>query len=130
MTAIVSPAEKVKQFPPSPGVYLMKDAQGVVLYIGKAKNLRNRAGHYFTKAGAEDSYRRPCETHRRRRFCARRKRSGLRSFSKRRSVEDVRPRFNVELHRLPGPAARRPLQDARAEGNCPSSTRSTAPPWP
>src|SRR2546421_982054 len=48
------PSEKVKQFPPSPGVYLMKDAQGVVLYAGKAKNLRNRAGHYFTKAGAED----------------------------------------------------------------------------
>jgi excinuclease ABC subunit C len=54
MAAIVSPADKVKQFPPSPGVYLMKDAQGVVLYIGKAKNLRSRAGHYFTKAGAED----------------------------------------------------------------------------
>ena len=54
MAATVSPAEKVKQFPSSPGVYLMKDAQGVVLYIGKAKNLRNRAGHYFTKAGAED----------------------------------------------------------------------------
>src|SRR2546423_154408 len=49
-----SPCEKVKQFPPSPGVYLMKDAQGRVLYIGKAKNLRNRAGHYFTKAAAED----------------------------------------------------------------------------
>jgi excinuclease ABC subunit C len=54
MAAIVSPAEKVKNFPATPGVYLMKDAQGVVLYIGKAKNLRNRAGHYFTKAGAED----------------------------------------------------------------------------
>ncbi len=48
------PAEKVKQFPASPGVYLMKDAQGVVLYVGKAKNLRSRAGHYFTKAAAED----------------------------------------------------------------------------
>jgi excinuclease ABC subunit C len=48
------PAEKVKQFPTTPGVYLMKDCQGVVLYVGKAKNLRNRAAHYFTKAAAED----------------------------------------------------------------------------
>jgi excinuclease ABC subunit C len=49
-----APRDKVKQFPPSPGVYLMKDAQGRVLYVGKAKNLRNRAGHYFTTAAAED----------------------------------------------------------------------------
>jgi len=46
------PAEKVKQFPTSPGVYLMKDVQGRVLYVGKAKNLRNRAAHYFLKAAA------------------------------------------------------------------------------
>ncbi len=52
--APVPPAEKVKQFPTAPGVYLMKDAQGVVLYVGKAKNLRNRASHYFTQAAAED----------------------------------------------------------------------------
>src|SRR6516225_5127252 len=50
-----SPAEKVKQFPAAPGVYLMKDTQGRVLYVGKAKNLRNRAGHYFTQAAAIDS---------------------------------------------------------------------------
>src|SRR5256885_17036810 len=49
-----SPADKVKQFPAAPGVYLMKDAQGRVIYVGKAKNLRNRTGHYFTKAAAED----------------------------------------------------------------------------
>src|SRR5437667_1849829 len=48
------PSEKVKQFPAGPGVYLMKDAQGRVLYGGKAKNLRNRAAHYFSKAAAED----------------------------------------------------------------------------
>src|SRR5438093_7097325 len=48
------PCEKVKQFPPSPGVYLMKDREGRVLYAGKAKNLRNRASHYFTQAAAED----------------------------------------------------------------------------
>src|SRR5437763_2795070 len=48
------PGEKVKLFPTAPGVYLMKDAQGRVIYVGKAKNLRNRAGHYFTQAAAED----------------------------------------------------------------------------
>lgn len=46
--------EKVRQFPTTPGVYLMKDAQGRVIYIGKAVNLRSRAGSYFTKAAAED----------------------------------------------------------------------------
>lgn len=50
----LSPEEKVKQFPSAPGVYLMKDGQGRVLYVGKAKNLKNRASHYFTKAGRED----------------------------------------------------------------------------
>ena len=49
-----APAEKVKSFPTTPGVYLMKDSTGVVLYVGKAKNLRNRAAHYFTKAALED----------------------------------------------------------------------------
>src|SRR5262245_26965146 len=52
--ATVEPREKVKQFPAAPGVYLMKDVQGLVIYVGKAKNLRNRASHYFTKAAAED----------------------------------------------------------------------------
>jgi len=49
-----TPAEKARQFPPSPGVYLMKDAQGRVIYVGKAKVLRHRAGHYFTRQAAED----------------------------------------------------------------------------
>jgi excinuclease ABC subunit C len=50
----LTPAEKAKQFPAAPGVYLMKDAQARVIYVGKAKNLRNRASHYFTQAAAED----------------------------------------------------------------------------
>jgi excinuclease ABC subunit C len=53
-TAPLSPAEKVKQFPTTSGLYLMKDAQGRVIYIGKAKNLRSRAGSYFHKTAAED----------------------------------------------------------------------------
>src|SRR5262249_19157074 len=51
---IPRPCEKVKSFPPRPGVYLMKDAQGRVLYVGQAKNLRNRASHYLTKAAPQD----------------------------------------------------------------------------
>ena len=50
----LSPSDKVKQFPAGPGVYLLKDCQARVIYIGKAKNLRNRAGHYFSKAAFDD----------------------------------------------------------------------------
>jgi len=39
--------EKIALFPKSPGVYLMKDAQGTVLYVGKAKELRARVNSYF-----------------------------------------------------------------------------------
>jgi excinuclease ABC subunit C len=49
------PAEKVKQFPATPGVYLMKDEQGRVIYVGKAKHLRNRASHYFTQAAVAEA---------------------------------------------------------------------------
>jgi excinuclease ABC subunit C len=53
------PAEKVKTFPLTPGVYLMKDAAGNVIYVGKAKALRSRAGSYFHKEAATDP--RTCE---------------------------------------------------------------------
>ena len=42
-------AEKVKSFPFSPGVYLMKDGNERIIYIGKAKSLRKRASSYFRK---------------------------------------------------------------------------------
>jgi len=41
--------EKLKEIPTSPGVYLHKDAAGKVIYIGKAKSLRNRVRSYFQK---------------------------------------------------------------------------------
>jgi excinuclease ABC subunit C len=40
-------AEKAKALPKAPGVYLMKDDAGLVIYIGKAANLRDRVGSYF-----------------------------------------------------------------------------------
>jgi excinuclease ABC subunit C len=40
-------AEQASRLTTSPGVYLMKDRQGSILYVGKAKNLRNRVRTYF-----------------------------------------------------------------------------------
>lgn len=39
--------EKVKNLPSSPGVYLMKDSSGSIIYVGKSKNLKNRVSSYF-----------------------------------------------------------------------------------
>ena len=39
--------EKLKMLPDSPGVYIMMDADGVVIYVGKARVLKNRVRQYF-----------------------------------------------------------------------------------
>jgi len=39
--------DHIANFPKTPGVYLMKDRSGQVLYIGKAKDLRSRVSSYF-----------------------------------------------------------------------------------
>src|SRR5262245_2230457 len=92
-----APGEKVKTFPTTPGVYLMKDDKGVVLYAGKAKNLRNRASPYFTKAAMEDHRTRdlvplikdidyvPADS----------EVDAL--LLEARLVKDIQPRFNIEL---------------------------------
>ena len=47
-------ASKARAFPQTPGVYLMKDSSGVVIYVGKAKNLRSRASSYFLKNAEQE----------------------------------------------------------------------------
>lgn len=89
--------DKVRQLPQKPGVYLMKDVHGRVIYIGKAKNLRNRVAHYFTRQAADD--RRTAELVRE-----------ITDFDyleadsevdallmEARLIKDIQPRFNVEL---------------------------------
>ena len=45
MTDIVR--EKLKLLPENPGVYIMKDAAGKIIYVGKAVVLKNRVRQYF-----------------------------------------------------------------------------------
>ena len=42
---------QARQIPRAPGVYLLKDRRGRVLYVGKSKNLRARVGTYFNATG-------------------------------------------------------------------------------
>ena len=43
--------DKIRQLPASPGVYLMRDAEGTIIYVGKARNLRQRVRSYFKATG-------------------------------------------------------------------------------
>ena len=46
--------EKLKHLPDSPGVYVMLDDKGQIIYVGKAKNLKNRVRQYFHSAVKTD----------------------------------------------------------------------------
>lgn len=89
--------EKVKTFPTTPGVYLMKDALGRVIYVGKAVNLRSRAGSYFLKQALLD--RRTCdlvpEIHDIDYIAVESEVDAL--LLEARLIKDVQPRFNSEL---------------------------------
>lgn len=88
---------KIRALPTSPGVYLMKDSLGRVIYVGKAVNLRNRVGSYFNAAAATDRRTRDlvpeirdvdhiaCDS------------EVEALLLEARLIKDVRPRFNSEL---------------------------------
>jgi len=46
--------EKLKHLPTNPGVYVMLSADGQIIYVGKAKNIKNRVRQYFTNAVKTD----------------------------------------------------------------------------
>jgi excinuclease ABC subunit C len=47
--------QKIRTIPTEPGVYLYKNTDGEVIYVGKAKNLRSRVASYFHEGRWEDS---------------------------------------------------------------------------
>ncbi|GAB4537130.1 MAG: excinuclease ABC subunit UvrC [Thermodesulfovibrionia bacterium] len=47
--------KKIGQIPPSPGIYIMKGAKERVIYVGKAKNLKNRIRSYFQDSAILDT---------------------------------------------------------------------------
>jgi len=51
----MEPREKAAQLPELPGVYLFKDAGGTVVYVGKARSLRNRVRSYFLESRWTDA---------------------------------------------------------------------------
>jgi excinuclease ABC subunit C len=53
--AVMQPREKAALLPEKPGVYLFHDAGGVVVYVGKARSLRNRVRSYFLESRWADA---------------------------------------------------------------------------
>ena len=47
MTVIERLRDKANSLPQVPGVYIMKDSEGSIIYVGKSKKLKNRVTSYF-----------------------------------------------------------------------------------
>ena len=89
--------KKARALPKVPGVYLMKDAKGVVLYVGKAANLPDRVSSYFVPSADLGIKKQPmldvledfdfleCET------------EWEALLTENRLIKDIRPRFNAAL---------------------------------
>src|SRR5207253_11032869 len=90
-------AEKAKCLPKAPGVYLMKDDKGRVIYIGKSASLRDRVCTYFQPATKLESKKAPlrdvvCD------FDYIQTESEVEALlAENRLIKDIQPRFNARL---------------------------------
>lgn len=91
------PREKVKSFPTTPGVYLMKDALQRVIYVGKAVNLRSRASSYFGAQAAVDRRTADLVTEIADLDCIETDSEVDAVLLEARLIKDIQPRFNQEL---------------------------------
>lgn len=91
------PAQKVHTFPTGPGVYMMKDGAGNVVYVGKAKNLRSRASSYFARDAVNDIRIRDWIGFVRDIDFVETADPIAAMFTEARMVKDIRPKFNKDL---------------------------------
>jgi excinuclease ABC subunit C len=91
------PAAKALRFPTGPGVYMMKDGAGNVIYVGKAKNLRSRASSYFSRDAVNDIRIRDWIGFVRDIDFIETADPIAAMFTEARMIKDLRPRFNIDL---------------------------------
>jgi excinuclease ABC subunit C len=90
-------SDKAKALPRTPGVYLMKDDKGRVIYVGKAASLRDRVGSYFqpsTKLEYKKAPLRDCVVD----FDVIETESEVEALlAENRLIKDIQPKFNARL---------------------------------
>ena len=87
---------KIRGFPGRPGVYLMHDQEGTVLYVGKAKSLKKRVASYFRTNYASPRLRKLAESIRD--ISIIRTESEMEALIvEARLIKKYQPKFNVEL---------------------------------
>jgi excinuclease ABC subunit C len=91
------PANKAHGFPTGPGIYMMKDDGGNVIYVGKAKNLRSRASSYFSREAANDTRIRDWIGFVRDIDFIETADPIAAMFTEARMIKDIRPKFNKDL---------------------------------
>ena len=88
----------IKNLPTKPGVYLIKNAAGKVIYVGKAVNLRARVRSYFHDSSQQIAQNPPPGRRDRRPGVHRHRRSELEALLlENKLIKEHRPRFNVRL---------------------------------
>lgn len=90
--------ELIRDFPQTSGVYLMKNARGKVIYVGKAKNLRSRVRSYFNKSAQETSLKTKYLVHQIETIETQLTKTEVEAFLLEASlIKKFRPRYNVRL---------------------------------
>lgn len=90
-------AEKAKSLPKAPGVYLMKDDKGRVIYVGKSASLRDRVGSYFQPATRLEYKKAPMLDHVVDFDVIPTESEVEALLAENRLIKDIQPRFNARL---------------------------------